>query len=337
VPGRRAASSAWGRGCTPWSFRSRRRPRIHSDACPPDLGGKRHARGLCSAPCNSAHDSGATVMPRCPRTRTVAADRGRACRPELGGWRDCPPRPRKRCEPSVRCRSAHLSPPTVARGNGCQLPRPLGTTRSPSLRPGARRSPQAPPGSSPGRRRSRRNDSSAAPTEHACAVAPARQSVQLAFRCQLPHGCTAWCEARWHPLITGRHDGSRPFRCAPGRDDGRWQPARDATIALVELSEDPSLASETIDHEHRWPQDPDVQEWLVRAACFLAEEAPERRFMFFSGWIEHHPATTVAMSLDAFLACIRSGTLPSDESYDVSPRPRPRPRHRPDRTTMKWT
>jgi hypothetical protein len=109
-----------------------------------------------------------------------------------------------------------------------------------------------------------------------------------------------------------------PIRCEPARDASRRHEARTAAIALVELSEDPSLASETIDHEHHWPQDPAVQEWLVRAARFLAEQAPERRFVFFSGWIEHHPTTTVAMSIDAFVTRIRAGSLRSDESYDVS-------------------
>jgi hypothetical protein len=89
------------------------------------------------------------------------------------------------------------------------------------------------------------------------------------------------------------------------------------SAGLVDLADDPSIASESLDFEQGWPQDPDVREWLDRAMRFLGEHAPAGAFAFHAGWTEHQNPETVAIGLDAFLERIASGGLKSNELYDV--------------------
>ena len=108
-----------------------------------------------------------------------------------------------------------------------------------------------------------------------------------------------------------------PFRFTTGRPAGRRRRPEPPGVMLVALRDDPSLASETLDSEHRWPQDPAVRDWLIRAAAFLGRHAPEGTFSLFSGWIEHRAESTVTLTLDEFIECIREGRLRSDEQYEV--------------------
>jgi hypothetical protein len=86
---------------------------------------------------------------------------------------------------------------------------------------------------------------------------------------------------------------------------------------LTDLASDPSIASESLDFEQGWPQDPDVREWLERAMRFLGEHAPGGGFAFHAGWTELQNPDTVAIGLDAFLDRIASGGLKSNELCDV--------------------
>jgi hypothetical protein len=88
---------------------------------------------------------------------------------------------------------------------------------------------------------------------------------------------------------------------------------------LTDRPDDPSLASETLDHEYGWPQDPAVREWFGGAMGFLGENVPEG-FSFNAGWTGHwDPQTIVRLDLDGFLARIAGGELRSDERYDIAP------------------
>jgi hypothetical protein len=90
---------------------------------------------------------------------------------------------------------------------------------------------------------------------------------------------------------------------------------------LADLRDDPCIASESLDCEHGWPQDPRVREWFARAMRFLGENAPEGRFVFHAGWNEHDDAAiSVDLGLEAFLERIAAGGLRSDETYAVSSR-----------------
>jgi hypothetical protein len=86
---------------------------------------------------------------------------------------------------------------------------------------------------------------------------------------------------------------------------------------LVDLESDPSIASESLDFEDGWPQDPDVREWLGRAMRFLGEQAPRDGFVFHAGWTEHQNPVIVPLDLAAFLDRIAIGALRSSERYDV--------------------
>jgi hypothetical protein len=89
-------------------------------------------------------------------------------------------------------------------------------------------------------------------------------------------------------------------------------------VELQDLRDDPSIGSESLDFAEGWPQDPAVREWLLQAMRFLGEHAPERRFAFQAGWIEHFPAEAkVESALAAFLELIAAGRLRSRELYDV--------------------
>jgi hypothetical protein len=87
---------------------------------------------------------------------------------------------------------------------------------------------------------------------------------------------------------------------------------------LVDLESDPSVASESLDFEDGWPQDPALREWLARAMRFLGENAPEGEFTFHAGWNEHYdPTTVVDLDIAAFLERIAAGGIRSYERYHV--------------------
>lgn len=110
-----------------------------------------------------------------------------------------------------------------------------------------------------------------------------------------------------------------PFEFHPSRRLGIVRKVEvGPAVEMQDLREDPSIGSESLDFAEGWPQDPTVREWLLQAMRFLAEHAPERRFAFQAGWIEHFPAEAeVEITLAAFLALIAAGRLRSRELYDV--------------------
>ena len=108
-----------------------------------------------------------------------------------------------------------------------------------------------------------------------------------------------------------------PLAFVPPRPAGRFRASRPALVELQDLREDPSIASETLDHPEGWPQDDSVREWLERAVRFLGECAPEDRFMFRAGWGDSPPGSTIDTNLTTFLAKISAGELRSDQLYDV--------------------
>jgi hypothetical protein len=91
---------------------------------------------------------------------------------------------------------------------------------------------------------------------------------------------------------------------------------------MENLREDPSLASETLDHPGGWPQDVATRQWLVRAMRFLGENAPERKFTFHAGWPEQRPTSTTEIELTTFLEIVAAGRMGADELYDVRTRSR---------------
>ena len=96
------------------------------------------------------------------------------------------------------------------------------------------------------------------------------------------------------------------------------------SVEMVHLRDDPSIASETLDHSQGWPQDPSVRRWLQRAMEFLAANAPEHRFRFHAGWTEHEPTSEVELGFDEFLERIASGRLRAQDLYVVQVGKHPR-------------
>ena len=86
---------------------------------------------------------------------------------------------------------------------------------------------------------------------------------------------------------------------------------------MGDLREDPSIASEALDHPEAWPQAGPVQDWLIRAVRFLGEHAPDGRFAFRAGWGDHKRTGVVELDLDGFLASIAAGMLQADRRYEV--------------------
>ena len=98
----------------------------------------------------------------------------------------------------------------------------------------------------------------------------------------------------------------------------RMRVARHPLVALQDLREDPSIASDTADSEFAWPISPEVRRWLTDAVRFLGAVAPEGRFSFHAGWTEHwDPSRTLELTCEEFLAMIAAGSLRSDERYHV--------------------
>ena len=86
---------------------------------------------------------------------------------------------------------------------------------------------------------------------------------------------------------------------------------------MLDLRDDPSVASEALDHPEGWPQDRDVREWMRRAMTFLGENAPEGRFAFQAGWLDHQREFQAEVSLETFLDVIATGGLRADQEYRV--------------------
>jgi len=63
-----------------------------------------------------------------------------------------------------------------------------------------------------------------------------------------------------------------PLLFIPPRPQTRWRAARRAHVEMTDLRDDPSVASEALDHPDGWPQDRDVRERMRRA---IGENAPE--------------------------------------------------------------
>ena len=86
---------------------------------------------------------------------------------------------------------------------------------------------------------------------------------------------------------------------------------------MEHLREDPSLASETLDHPGGWPENGEVCDWLLRAFAFLGEHAPEGRFAFRAGWGDNSRAGAVGLTLAELLRRVRAAELRADELYEV--------------------
>jgi hypothetical protein len=86
---------------------------------------------------------------------------------------------------------------------------------------------------------------------------------------------------------------------------------------MTDLREEPSIASETLDHPDGWPDDMVVREWLQRAMRFLGENAPERHFTFHAGWPEQRATSIAQMDLESFLETIAAGGLQTNQRYEV--------------------
>lgn len=102
-----------------------------------------------------------------------------------------------------------------------------------------------------------------------------------------------------------------PFRFEPAR---RRQPGR---ILLLDLDQDPSIGSETLDNSAAWPQSEDVQAWLERALRWLGENVPDGAFILHAGWTEHNPVRREQLTLDELLDHVRGGLLSTTVEYEV--------------------
>jgi hypothetical protein len=92
-------------------------------------------------------------------------------------------------------------------------------------------------------------------------------------------------------------------------------------VDLVDLDDDPSVASETLDHPAGWPQDEAVRSWLENAVHFLATEVPGGRFSFQAGWPEQLLSAAVEVSADQLIGMIRRGDLHAGTRYVVDAAP----------------
>lgn len=109
-----------------------------------------------------------------------------------------------------------------------------------------------------------------------------------------------------------------PFTFVPPRRAGRLAAERPARVVMVDLREEPDIASETLDHPEGWPQSDEVRQWLERATHFLGDNAPQQRFTFQAGWGDNQrPTTKGEIDLGAFLGLIAAGQLRADERYAV--------------------
>jgi hypothetical protein len=111
-----------------------------------------------------------------------------------------------------------------------------------------------------------------------------------------------------------------PLEFRGPRKGGRIRGPRPASVVMRDLRDDPSIASEALDHSEGWPQAQPVREWLIRVARFLAEHAPEGGFRFRAGWGDHQPSGVVELDIDAFLDAIAAGELQADRLYEVRAR-----------------
>lgn len=109
-----------------------------------------------------------------------------------------------------------------------------------------------------------------------------------------------------------------PLHFVPPKPATRWRRAREAHVSLEDLREEPSLASETLDHPDGYPQSAEVRTWLRRALFFLAEHAPAQRFSFRAGWSDYPSRGTTAIDVDSFFELLDRGALRSDATYDVT-------------------
>ena len=121
------------------------------------------------------------------------------------------------------------------------------------------------------------------------------------------------------PALSRRADvAGVPLLFLPGQHPFTKR-GRQPSVTLNDLDEDPSIASETLDHPSGWPQSPEVRRWLTRTIEFLASSAPNQRFTFQAGW-DDFAVPTVALietELSEFIASISSGALIADQRYEV--------------------
>lgn len=108
-----------------------------------------------------------------------------------------------------------------------------------------------------------------------------------------------------------------PFVAPVRRSGSRFERRRSWVIDFVDLHDDPSVGSETLDHPDGWPRDKAVRVWLANAMRFLAAEVPERRFSFQAGWPEQLSSATADVSSDQFVELICSGDLKAGTRYVV--------------------
>lgn len=109
-----------------------------------------------------------------------------------------------------------------------------------------------------------------------------------------------------------------PFAFFPPRPGGWLAAERPARVVMEDLREDPSIASETLDHPDGWPQSDEVRQWLARAARFLGHGSPEQRFTLQAGWGDNErQAPDSEIELAAFVEMIAAGRLRADEQYAV--------------------
>lgn len=109
-----------------------------------------------------------------------------------------------------------------------------------------------------------------------------------------------------------------PFTFIPPRRT-RWLAAeQEASVLVADLREEPNVASETLDHPEGWPESDEVRQWLARAARFLGDNAPQRRFTFRAGWGDHRRQMANGdIDIETFLGLIGDGRLHADERYTV--------------------
>lgn len=109
-----------------------------------------------------------------------------------------------------------------------------------------------------------------------------------------------------------------PFTFIPPRPAKRWASERPSRVVMEDLREDPSIASETLDHPEGWPEDAAVRQWLEQAARFLGDNAPEQRFSFRAGWGDNQrPTSDGETELADFLEMVAAGRLRADDRYTI--------------------
>jgi hypothetical protein len=120
-------------------------------------------------------------------------------------------------------------------------------------------------------------------------------------------------------LAMGRkaNTAGAPFRVVAQRSGSLFRRRQSWAIGFVDLEDDPSVASETLDHPSGWPQDEAVRRWLENAMRFLVTEAPGGRLSFQAGWPEQISSSTAQASADQFVEMTRAGDLQAGVRYVI--------------------